>query len=229
MSLILLVRHGQASFGADDYDVLSDTGERQARLVGQRMRALPRVDRVVHGAMQRQRATAELIAEALGAGVALSCDPRWDEYDHTELMAGALRAPGDQERFAAELAAADDPRQLFQHYFAQATARWTAGQADDDYREPFPAFLRRVGDAMDGLVAELGHDDCAVVATSGGVIAAVCAGLLGLDGARWAALNHVIVNSSVTKLVHGRSGLTLLSVNDHAHLEGEHRGLLTYR
>jgi hypothetical protein len=28
---ILLVRHGQASFGGADYDVLSSSGERQAR------------------------------------------------------------------------------------------------------------------------------------------------------------------------------------------------------
>lgn len=229
MALILLVRHGQASFGADDYDVLSPTGEQQSRLVGERLRALPRVDRIVHGAMVRQRATAELIAEVLGTDVPLVCDERWDEYDHQELLAGALREPADQERFSAELAAADDPKRLFQRQFAEATARWTAGDHDRDYTEPFPAFLARVHGALDALATELGRDDCAVVATSGGVIAAVCARLLGLDGTAWAGMNHVMVNASVTKLVHGGSGLTLLSVNDHAHFESEHRRLLTYR
>jgi broad specificity phosphatase PhoE len=68
-----------------------------------------------------------------------------------------------------------------------------------------------------------------VVVTSGGVISAVCAGLLGLDDAAWAGLNRVIVNTAITKLVHGRSGTTLLSVNDHAHLETQPKDFLTYR
>lgn len=238
MALILLVRHGQASFGAEDYDLLSPVGERQARLVGERLACLPRVDRVVHGAMRRQHRTAELIVEGMraretdGARLAapeLELDERWDEYDHQALLAGAMPTDADRAAFGAELAAAEDPRRAFQTAFERATARWTAGAHDTDYHETFPAFLERVQAALAALAGSLGRDECAVVATSGGVIAAVCAGLLGLDGARWSRLNSVIVNTSVTKLVHGRGGLTLLSVNDHAHLEGEHRELLTYR
>jgi broad specificity phosphatase PhoE len=33
MPTVLLVHHGQASFGASDYDVLSDLGRRQAEIV----------------------------------------------------------------------------------------------------------------------------------------------------------------------------------------------------
>lgn len=231
MGLILLVRHGQASFGAEDYDVLSELGERQARVVGARLRALPRVDRILHGAMRRQQRTAELIAEALhetGPGE-LTEDARWDEYDHEALLSGALPTEEDRAAFGAEVAAAEDPRRAFQAAFERATLRWTGGAHDTEYHEPFLLFLERVHAAMADLASSLGRDDCAVVATSGGVIAAVCARLLGLDGQAWANLNRVIVNTSVTKLVAGRSGLTLLSVNDHAHLEGEHRDLLTYR
>lgn len=233
MGLIVLVRHGQASFGADDYDVLSDVGEQQARVVGERLAALPRVDRVLHGAMTRQERTAELTVEALrraGHDVrARELDPRWDEYDHEALLAGAMPTEADRAAFGAELTAAEDPRRAFQAAFEKATARWTGGAHDAEYHEPFPAFLARVQGALEALTRSLGRDECAVVATSGGVIAAVCARLLGLDAARWSRLNSVIVNTSITKLVHGRSGLTLLSVNDHAHLEGEHRELLTYR
>ena len=59
MGLVLLVRHGQASFGADDYDVLSETGVEQSRFLGRALAAqgvAPRA--VVHGAMRRQRDTA---------------------------------------------------------------------------------------------------------------------------------------------------------------------------
>jgi broad specificity phosphatase PhoE len=34
MGQVLLIRHGQASFGADDYDVLSDLGWTQGRALG---------------------------------------------------------------------------------------------------------------------------------------------------------------------------------------------------
>ena len=229
MGLILFVRHGQASFGEADYDVLSPLGERQSRLAGERLAALPRVDRVVHGAMRRQEATARLLVEGMGHAAPMEQDARWDEYDHEALLAGALPTDADRTTFAAELAAAEDPRRAFQEHFERATARWTAGDNDDDYHEPFPAFLARVHGALDDLVASLGRDDCAVVATSGGVIAAVCARLWQLDPTAWAGLNRVIVNTSVTKVVAGRQGLTLLSINDHAHLEGVHRDLLTYR
>ena len=45
----------------------------------------------------------------------------------------------------------------------------------------------------------------------------------------WARLNPVTVNSSVTKVVVGRRGATLVSFNDHSHLEGMDGRLLTYR
>ena len=60
MSQVLLVRHGQASWGSDDYDVLSDLGERQSRMLGEALAARGVVpDLVVRGAMRRHRQTAE--------------------------------------------------------------------------------------------------------------------------------------------------------------------------
>lgn len=75
---------------------------------------------------------------------------------------------------------------------------------------------------MQGL--EQGQD--AVVFTSVGVIATVCADLLGTGAARLVALNRVAVNGAVTKLSVGRSGSTLLTFNEHTYLGGEH---LPYR
>lgn len=80
---------------------------------------------------------------------------------------------------------------------------------------------------MTDLLANL--QGTAAVFTSGGVIAAVCARIWGLDGEGFIAVNRVAVNGGMTKLVHGRSGTSLVSYNDHAHFEGEHRELLTYR
>lgn len=234
MAVVWLVRHAQASFGEDDYDVLSPVGERQAGVLGRRLASLARVDRLVHGGLRRQAHTAELCLDAVtraradGRPVEVE-DARWDEYDHRELLAASLATEADQQAFAAELAEAPDRRRAFQARFEEAVTRWVEGADDGDYAEPYPAFRARVRAALDALVADLVRSETAVVVTSGGVIGAVVADHLGLDAAGWAALNRVIVNTSVTKLVAGRRGVTLVTVNDHAHLETEPRELLTYR
>ena len=60
MSVLTLVRHGQASFDSDDYDQLSDLGKQQARLLGKHW-ADQRlcIDRVYTGPRVRQKQTAE--------------------------------------------------------------------------------------------------------------------------------------------------------------------------
>ena len=67
MSHVWLIRHGQASFGADDYDKLSDHGIRQARMLGEWLAARDiRPARMMVGTLKRQRETAEALAEGLG-------------------------------------------------------------------------------------------------------------------------------------------------------------------
>jgi broad specificity phosphatase PhoE len=67
------------------------------------------------------------------------------------------------------------------------------------------------------------------VVTSAGPISAVAAALLGVPPEGWLALNRVMINTSITTVALGRSGASLLSVNDHAHVAGDGRRLLTYR
>jgi broad specificity phosphatase PhoE len=230
MGVVLLVRHGQASFGAADYDVLSDRGAEQAAILGRRLAGLPRIDRVVHGGMRRQEDTARIALEQLtGPAPPVLVDDRFAEYDFEQLLRAAAPEEGAQQRLGREIAAADDPRRAFQEHFERAVTRWTGGGSHDDYEESFPAFCARVRAGLTALLRGLERSETVVVVTSGGVIGAIAADYLGLDAERWSALNRMIVNTSITKLVHGRSGTNLLTVNDHAHLEGERRDLLTYR
>lgn len=216
MGVLLLVRHGQASFGAADYDVLSETGWEQGRLLGGWLRergATPTA--VVRGGMRRHRETAE------AAGWAAEVDPGWDEFDHLSVVASDPDAPtGDLDRRA------------FQQAFELATERWTSGTHDGDYAEPWPAFRARVAASFEAARARAGSGQTAVVVTSGGPIAAVCASLVDPDAddagfARlWGRFNTVLVNSSVTRVVVGSTGARLLTFNEHPHLEGD---ALTYR
>ena len=210
MGQLLLVRHGQASWGAADYDVLSAVGEQQAEVLG---RALAGVapDLVVHGSMLRQRRTAEIAAKAAGWSAEVSLDERWNEMDHLAVLA---RQPQDFD--------GEPDRQQFQAWFEAATTRWTSGGHDDDYDESFPAFRSRVAAAL----ADHAGAGTAVVVTSGGPISSVTAELLAADVPTYTRLAPVVVNASVTRVVSGRRGLTLVSFNEHQHLPPD---LLTYR
>jgi broad specificity phosphatase PhoE len=219
MGQILLVRHGQASWGADDYDVLSPTGEEQSAVLG---RALAGVEpgEVVHGVMQRPRRTAELVAEAAGWSAPFREDPRWNEMDHLAILAAHPREGGSDP-------GGEPDRVQFQAWFEAATDRWTSGGFDDEYAESFPVFRARVAAALADLVGS-SAEGTTVVVTSGGPISAVTVDLLDAGTPTYTRLAPVVVNTSVTRLVTGRRGLTLVSFNEHTHLQGRD-GLLTYR
>lgn len=213
MSVLLLVRHGQASFGAADYDVLSALGEQQAGLLGARLAPLaPRVQALVSGRLLRQQDTARHLGVAAGLTDTVETDPGWDEYDAVDVLAGVpSREVTDNASFQLLL---DD-----------ALVRWTSGEADEAYGESWPAFQARVLAALERALARPGTT---VVTTSAGSIGVAAAHVLGLPAPGWARLARVQVNAGLTKIVSGRSGTSLVSFNDHAHLEGG-PDLLTYR
>jgi broad specificity phosphatase PhoE len=222
MGVVLLVRHGQASFGSDDYDVLSETGWEQGQLLGAWLaeRAVtPTV--VVRGDMRRHRETAEAMLAGAGWSAEVAVDTGWDEFDHLGVVGAFPDAP------VGEL-----DRRAFQQVFELATERWTAGGHDGDYPESWPGFVGRVRTALDAACAQAGPGGTVVVVSSGGPIAAACAALVdpAADDASYARLwnrfNTVVVNSSVSRVVVGSTGPRLLTFNEHPHLEGE---TLTYR
>jgi broad specificity phosphatase PhoE len=220
MGLVVLVRHGQASFGADDYDVLSRTGAEQSRRLGRTLAGQGLTpSAVVHGGMRRQRDTAAGMLEGAGWSVAPETDPDWDEFDHLALMS---HGPEGSSRLAAL------DQRAFQRLFDESTARWSSGHHDEEYAEPWPAFLGRAAAALDRVISRAG---VTVVVSSGGPIAAVCAALTDPEADReqvprlWKAFDDVIVNASVTRVLRGSSGRRLLSFNEHSHLPRE---MVTY-
>jgi broad specificity phosphatase PhoE len=220
MGVLLLVRHGQASLGAADYDQLSELGRRQAQLVGARL-AGPglTIDRVVAGALRRQRDTAGALMAALGRPMTeLGTDERLDEYDHVTVMA---RHDGGIS-FANATADGERGRAL-QSALEQAIGRWISGATG--YGETHDTFIERVQGAIGDLVVKPG---VTVAVTSGGVISAYCALSLGLPVERWPSLARLVVNASITKVISGRMGTSLVTFNDHAHLESD-RAMITYR
>jgi broad specificity phosphatase PhoE len=161
--------------------------------------------------MLRQRRTAELAAAAAGWTAELAEDARWNEMDHLAVLAAQ---PTDFE--------GEPDKRQFQSWFEAATDRWTSAEFDHEYDESYPTFRGRVLAAL----AELAEVGTAVVITSGGPISVVGSELLEAGLATYRKLAPVVINASITTVVSGARGLTLVGLNEHRHLPGR---LLTYR
>jgi broad specificity phosphatase PhoE len=230
MGAIYLIRHAQASFGAADYDRLSDLGQEQARVLGAALGPrLARVDVVVAGAMRRHHQTAAACLEAMGARAVIDVDAGWDEYDHDRVIAAFEPRYRDRAALAAELGRSDDPRRAFQRLFAAAVARWVGGAHDADYDEGWAGFRARVGAALGRIAARVGKSQTALVFTSGGPIAAVAGELLGVADERRLMLAWTLANGGLSKLLCRDGAVQLSTLNEHQHFEAAGRRLLTYR
>lgn len=228
MAVIYLIRHGQASFGEADYDTLSEKGLRQSQILGERLaRILTRPATITCGDILRHRQTARAAMQAVDLTTEWRTDRRWNEVDHERIISAYRPEFANQEDVRRELMKAADPHQAFQSMFEAAVARWISGEHDADYAETWTMFRKRCREALNQLVERLPSGTDALVFTSGGPISAIVMDLLAVpDGGRF---NFSIVNCSITKLVTGKRGITLSSFNGHAHFEGEHASLVTYR
>jgi broad specificity phosphatase PhoE len=232
MPVISLVRHGQASFGAADYDVLSELGHRQAALLDAALAARgPTIAVVRAGSLKRQLDTALACPRSVRGPIVQ--DARWDEYDSAGVIAHhatVVSPPPDAAVHAAAGIGAPEgmTSQEFQAMLDEALLAWIQAGPDSSCAESWPAFRERALAALHELAAELRSGQDALVFTSGGTIAAVAAALLQAPAPVFVALNKVVVNTSVTKVMAGRSGLRLLSYNEHTHLEHD-RAVMTFR
>jgi len=214
MPVIYLLRHGQASFGTDDYDVLSELGRRQADIAGQELaRRAVRSPVVVSGSLRRQIDTADIAAKTLSVSPT-GIDSRFNEFDAHAAVNAYL---GDSA------ATQGMPSKEFQQHLDAFMTDWM-NSGSSQWRDFSDGAFTALTELSEGLPS--GSD--AVVATSAGVIAVLAGRLLGADAQGVISMNRVSVNASITTVVAGSRGLSLISFNDHAHVLGE-RNLLTNR
>ncbi|WP_426269768.1 histidine phosphatase family protein [Dyella kyungheensis] len=218
MRELLLIRHGQASFHAEDYDRLSPLGVQQSSLLGAWLAECgQKPDLVAMGPRARHRETALPCLEAAGVVASPITLPGLDEVDHLELLArlrpdlaapGALRAAMTQE---------SDPYRSFQQLFVDAIGRWTSGEHDADYSRPWNRFRSDVLDALNQLSESSANTLWAF--TSGGPITVMVAALLQVPETKTFDLSWSLVNTGVTKLRLGSRGASLVTYNTWPHLE----------
>lgn len=214
MSVLVLVRHGQASFGADNYDALSEVGHAQARAAGDWLRERGSQPSLVwRGPRHRHAQTALDLLDAAGWQVQTQVTSGLDEFgDGEEVLAAAERL------FGRPMMGAEAPSRREQlKCYDRTIAEWAAGAIELPGRAPFTTFRAQVRDWLDEVTAgEGGRHELAV--TSAGVVSAAVCEVLRLPDSQWHPLLQVIQNVSFTEIVFSRERRNLRSFNALGHL-----------
>ena len=224
MSEIFLVRHGQASFKQENYDVLSPAGITQARLLAAHFltRGL-RFDALYSGPLERQKDTANhFAAEYRESGITVpdaSIIAGLTEYDTRQVITRYLLGI-----IGSDPSLAHDREEMFTNYasfrkiFEKSVVAWI-NDPDCQGIESWRDFCARIAESLNRIMAENGSGRKIAVFTSGGVIAASMKVVLGLGDERAIRLGWEIVNTSVTRCKYSDRGIGLVSFNSSAHLE----------
>lgn len=232
MGNLYLIRHGQASFGAADYDVLSTVGQRQAELLGDFLaKAGIQLHRCVSGSLKRQQDTARHALARLPQPPRLETHHGFDEFDAQGLIRALLPGLLTNEPEAARVMrnASEHPVE-FQRLFERLVAQWLEGNAECASSESWAAFVSRTGDALTSLLRGAAPGENIAVFTSGGVITALLHRYTGLAPSEAFRLNWQIYNSSLSHLRFRGCDVTLVSFNGHAHLQlAQAPDLITWR
>lgn len=220
MGEIYLVRHGQASFGSDDYDRLSAQGVEQSRHLGDwfRLRGL-QFDRVLIGGMLRHRQT--LDSSGYGSD-AVEVVPGLNEYDfHTLVDCHVAQFPAQPP---VDL---QDPR-AFYRQLRFALGAWADGSLQAPSCESWAEFEGRVQASLRALISDAAAGRVLAI-SSGGAISALVREVLGLNVAQMVAMNLQMANTGITRLMFKGDKVRLQSWNATPHLElPEAQHLLSY-
>ena len=229
MGQLILVRHGQASFGADDYDQLSDLGKRQSIRLGEYWRAAAssparsnalQFDAVLMGSLKRYRQTWDAIAEGAQLNMTPEIWPALNEYDSHALIETVHPEP---------LAKPDSP-EMYKHHFRllrKALQQWAAGESKPKGMPSFAEFSSGIQAVLQHVREN--HQGRVLVVSSGGPISTAVGLVLGAPADTAIELNLRIRNTAIAEFVFTAKRHMLLSYNNLPHLDSEeHQAWITY-
>ncbi|HIQ42565.1 histidine phosphatase family protein [Ectopseudomonas khazarica] len=232
MGSIYLIRHGQASFGADDYDVLSPVGVRQAEVLGEHLEQLGIVfDRCVSGSLRRQQHTATSALQRMSSAPALDIDAAFNEFDADAVIRSLLPGLLPEEPEALHiLRNGAQNRAEFQRLFAKLIQRWVSGEHDTPELQSWQAYVEQVAGGLQRILEQAHSKQNIAIFTSGGTITALLRLITGVPAEKAFDLNWQIVNTSLSLLKFRGSEVSLASFNSHVHLQLlKAPELITYR
>lgn len=221
MATIYLFRHGQASFGADDYDKLSPLGERQATVLGEYLRDQGiALDAAYSGDLLRQRETAQLALASQSGTVEHQIDPRFNEIDNDEQVKHLLpelvkTRPQLRELVDGGMSSSKDYQKIIDAVFNH----WVSPQCDEPRIRSWTDYSTAVANALQNVMTEQGSGKTVGIFTSGGTIATIVAQVLGLSGEQTYQFYEPIFNCSVTQVFYSGKKTSLSYFNDRSYLQ----------
>lgn len=221
MPVLYVIRHGQASFGADDYDVLSPTGHRQAEALGRKLAEQGvRPDAWIMGDMRRHRETMEGLMKGMGVeGVTPEVHAGLNEYDFGALLSARLKALGQD----------DTPPLDRRNYFRtlkEVVQEWHRDEIPDPY-ETYGAFRARVEDARQVCMRD--GVETVLAVSSGGAIGQMIAGILDAPPITQVKLQLQMKNCAVNRFVYSSRNVYLHGFNETPHIDASTEAeMLTY-
>ena len=211
MGNLYLVRHGQASFGAADYDQLSELGQRQSVRLGEYFanKGLT-FDAVLTGTLRRHTQTWAGIAQGAGISMQPLQWPGLNEYDSDAVI--ATIHPHKLEK--------PDSPEMYRHHFRllrDGLTQWMNGVVSPKGMPTYPDFLAGVTSALDHVRKQ--HTGNVLIVSSGGPISTAVGHILGTTPETTIELNLRIRNSSVTELAFTPKRHMLVTYNTLPHLD----------
>lgn len=225
MSVLRVIRHAQASYFDDDYDVLSPLGREQARAMGRHwVEQGFEPDRVVVGPRRRHRQTMEEVA-----AVYRESEARWPEPEGVDdLDEHSGQAVVDrflprwiEERPELGRLADKRPETLRDYFevFREITLAWVRAELETpEDLESWASFRRRVTRSLERIVGESWGGKSVAVFTSGGPVATAAGMALELPDSKVLELSWRVRNTAHAELLFSGDGMTLDTFNANPHL-----------
>jgi len=239
MGRLLFIRHAQASFLSQNYDKLSDLGEKQARLLGEYWaKRNTGFDRAWTGPCVRHKDTARLAREAC-VHVGLQFPepvvvPEFDEYQGDEVLQRSLARLLESSDRIRELHEAFEKSdgsyekfKTFQKMFEAVISMWVDGKISPDGVESWTEFSIRVNQGLTHILSACRQGERVVVFTSGGPIALAVQRALQLTSQNTLQVSWMSQNCSVSEFLFSKDRFTLSTFNSFSHLDNS--SLQTYR
>jgi broad specificity phosphatase PhoE len=220
-----MVRHGQASFGKENYDQLSERGLKQCGILAEYLiRTGLSFDAVYAGDMVRQKDTAREMIAVYRAHKhnppELRITREFNEYSSRDILMAHIRDLAQEDpHLTTDIERLYVDKKAFQRIFEKIMSRWISGNADKPGVVRWQDFRERVQSGLRKVMAENGRKKTILICTSGGPISAAVQMALGLSDEKALRIAWHLVNTSVTAFVYDGDRMELAAFNNTAHLE----------
>ena len=225
MAVLYLIRHGQASFGMDNYDLLTEIGRQQCTSLPAHFSGMnPEQGSLFSGSMERHR---QSVAQAFPDAKAVELLPGLNEFNHEDILRiynpslfngqGRLRKGNKKE-----------VGDFIRTTFPAAMLQWVQSETGTEYEESFQHFKSRCWEALRQIISRARNErrKQLLAVTSGGVISTLLMQTLQIPDHQFPALNLNIANASVSAFLFNDKKISLSYFNNYSHLPEE---LVSYR